>query len=116
MIFFETNDAGALFRFTDTYPRMIGGQMWVAMDPPTLDHAPQDGVLNVRDFVVRGEAALDRVVAGAPGALPQRRRVLPHARRVHPRAGPLTVRDGVVRGPIDRRDHRRPSSTMPPTT
>jgi len=29
------DDAGALFRFTDMYPRMFGGQMWVAMNPPT---------------------------------------------------------------------------------
>src|SRR5262249_46707695 len=30
VIYLETNDAGAFFRFTDTYPRMYGGQMWVA--------------------------------------------------------------------------------------
>ena len=35
VIYFETDDAGALFRFTDMYPRMFGGQMWVAMDPPS---------------------------------------------------------------------------------
>ena len=35
VLYLETDDAGALFRFTDIYPRMYGGQMWVAMDPPT---------------------------------------------------------------------------------
>ena len=34
VIYLETNDAGSLFRFSDIYSRMIGGQMWVAMDPP----------------------------------------------------------------------------------
>ena len=38
------------------------------MDPPTADERPQEGVINVRDFSVRGEAALERVVAGAPTA------------------------------------------------
>ena len=28
--------------------------------------APQEGMLNIRDFTVRGEAALDRVAGGAP--------------------------------------------------
>jgi hypothetical protein len=55
VLYFETVDAGALFRFTDTYPKMTGGQMWVAMDPPGPDQAPQEGILNVRDFTIRGE-------------------------------------------------------------
>src|SRR5437773_2049216 len=54
VVYFESNDAGALFRFTDTYPRIAGGQMWVAMDPPSADQEPRDGVVNVRDFAVRG--------------------------------------------------------------
>jgi hypothetical protein len=100
VMFFETSDAGSLFRFTDTYPRMIGGHMWIAMDPPTLDQKPQDGLLNLRDFVVRGEAALDRAVAGPAGALPngvefQRMRV-----EFVRQPGRMIVRDGVVRGPV----------------
>jgi hypothetical protein len=100
VMFFETSDAGSLFRFTDTYPRMVGGHMWVAMDPPTLDQTPQDGLLNLRDFVIRGEAALDRAVAGAAGALPngvefQRMRV-----EFVRQPGRLMLRDGVVRGPV----------------
>ena len=85
----ETSDAGALFRFTDIYSTIIGGQMWMAMDPPSAEQAPQDGILNVRDFTVRGEAALDRVApARRPGSRRPRRRVLAHARGFHPLARP----------------------------
>ena len=55
VIYFETDDAGALFRFTDMYPRMFGGQMWVALDPPTQEQSPQIGTLYIRRFAVRGE-------------------------------------------------------------
>lgn len=64
VIYVESNDAGALFRLTDTYARIVGGWMSVAMDPPTADNTPQEGLLNIRDFAVRGESALDRVAAG----------------------------------------------------
>ncbi|MGH6726442.1 MAG: DUF3971 domain-containing protein [Pseudolabrys sp.] len=100
VIFFETDDAGALFRFTDMYPRMFGGQMWVAMDPPTPDRSPQVGTLYIRNFVVRGEPGLDRIVAGAPG---QGRNGVEFSEmhceftRV---PGRMSVRDGVVRGPV----------------
>jgi len=67
VIFVETTDAGAFFRFTDTYSKIAGGEMWVALDPQGADKAPQEGILNIRDFAVRGEAALDRV-AGTPPA------------------------------------------------
>jgi len=100
VLYFDSADAGALLRFTDTYSRMTGGQMWAAMDPPGLDQAPQEGLLNVRDFVVRGEAALDRVVAGAPGA--QQAGVEFSRMRVEfvRSPGKFTIRDAVVRGPI----------------
>ena len=65
VVFIETNDAGAFFRFTDIYPKIIGGEMWVALDPQSADQAPQEGILNIRDFAVRGEASLDRVAASA---------------------------------------------------
>jgi hypothetical protein len=67
VLYFETVDAGALMRFTDIYPRLHGGQMWVAMDVPTPDHAPQDGIVNIRDFTIKGEAALNRVVGAQQG-------------------------------------------------
>ncbi len=98
VIYLESNDAGALFRFTDTYPRMVGGRMWVAMDPPTLDQAPQQGLLNIRDFAVRGEAALDRVAGGAPNN-PRGGVEFTRMRVDFTRApGRLMIRDGVVQG------------------
>jgi hypothetical protein len=100
VIYFETDDAGALFRFTDMYPRLFGGQMWVAMDPPTPEHAPQVGTLYIRNFVVRGEPGLDRVVAGAPGQV-QGGVQFSEAHCDFTRVpGRMAVRDGVVRGPV----------------
>ncbi len=102
VVYVEAKDAGALFRFSDIYPKIVGGEMWVAMDPPTADTTPKEGVLNVRDFMVRGEAALDRVVAGAnapgsprPGVEFTAMRV--EFTRTHGRFG---IREGVVRGPV----------------
>jgi len=65
LLYVETNDAGAFFRFTDTYAKMFGGQMWVAMDPPTPDGAPQEGLLNVSNFTVK---ARRRSIAWCPTA------------------------------------------------
>lgn len=98
VIYLESNDAGALLRFADTYPRMIGGQMWVAIDPPGMEQTPQEGLLNIRDFVIRGEPGLDRIAAGAPGT--QRSGVEFSRMRVAftRSSGKLTIRDGVVRG------------------
>jgi hypothetical protein len=98
VLYLEANDAGAFFRFTDTYPKMHGGQMWVAMDPPNNDPEPKEGLLNVRDFTIRGEGALDRVVANAGhggAGVPFSRMRVEFTRQT----GLLTVHDGVVRGP-----------------
>lgn len=110
VVYLETNDAGALFRFTDTYPRIVGGQMWIAMDPPTPDQSPQNGIISLRDFAVRGEAALDRVAASGPapgfdsGARATRQQssnVQFSRMRVEFTRSPgkLTLRDGVIWGP-----------------
>jgi len=98
VVYFETADAGALFRFTDMYPRMYGGQMWVALDPPTQDPRPQVGTLVVRNFTVRGEPALDRVVSGAPGQQGSVQFTEMHADFTR-FAGKMSIRDGIVRGP-----------------
>ena len=37
----ETSDAGALFRFTDVYSRMNGGQMTTLMDAPSANNPTQ---------------------------------------------------------------------------
>lgn len=100
VLYFETNDAGALFRLTDTYAKISGGQMWVAMDPPTADQAPLEGILNIRDFGVRGEAALERVASSGSNASQggvefSRMRV-----DFTKMPGRLVIRDGLVRGPV----------------
>ena len=101
VIYFETDDAGALFRFTDMYPRMFGGQMWVAMDPPTHDQAPQVGTLFIRSFLVRGEPALERVVSNAPGGAGRGAVEFNEMRADFTRfPGKMAVRDGIVRGPL----------------
>jgi len=99
-LYLESGDAGALLRFTDTYSRLSGGRMTVTMDPPSPDSAPQQGILNIENFTVRDEAALDRVVAGAPSG--ERRGVEFTSMRVDftRTPGHLSVRDGVVRGPL----------------
>jgi hypothetical protein len=99
-LFVTADDAGALFRFTDTYSRISGGRMTVIMDPPSSNPTPQHGSLEIENFAIRGEAALDRVAAGAPSA--QGTAVEFTSMRVgFTRApGQLSLRDGVVRGPV----------------
>jgi hypothetical protein len=106
VVYFQTNDAGALFRLTDTYPRIVGGQMWIAMDPPTPEQTPQEGHLSVSNFTVRGEPALERIAGGTapndPGPRPQAggNGVDFTEMRVNfvKAPGRLAIRDGVVRG------------------
>ena len=99
VVYFETEDAGALFRFTDMYPRMFGGQMWLAMDPPSAEQKPQVGTLYVSNFTVRGEPTLKRVTSGAPGQ-PGGGVQFSEAHLDFTRyPGHMSIRDGVVRGP-----------------
>jgi uncharacterized protein DUF3971 len=101
LVFVESNDAGAFFRFTDVYPKLTGGEMWIALDPQSADLAPQEGILNIRDFVVRGEGALERVAAApqqpggaSPGVEFSRLRV-----EFTRTLGRFTIRDGLLKGP-----------------
>jgi hypothetical protein len=102
VVFLETNDAGAFFRFNDIYPKIVGGEMWVAFDPQSSDQAPQEGTLNIRDFSVRGEAALDRV-AGTPPQQPGGQPPGVEFSRMRVEftrtPGRFTIRDGLVKGP-----------------
>jgi hypothetical protein len=99
VIYIETNDAGAFFRFNDIYTKMIGGQLALAMDPPSTDTRPKEGLINVRDFSIKGEASLDRVAAGGPGAS-QGGISFSRLRAEFTRQnGQLTIREGVVKGP-----------------
>lgn len=101
VVYFETDDAGALFRFTDMYPRMYGGQMWLAMDPPTQEQSPQIGTLYIRRFAVRGEPTLDKIVSGAPNSRGSTGVDFSEMRAEFTRfAGKMSIRDGIVRGPL----------------
>lgn len=103
----RADDAGALFRFTDIYPRIFGGTVEIGMEPPTLDNAPKEGLLNIRDFVVRGERALEQVAATSaePGGTGRGRPLqggvaFARLRAEFTRApGRIVIRDGVVMGP-----------------
>ncbi|HXF90222.1 MAG TPA: DUF3971 domain-containing protein [Xanthobacteraceae bacterium] len=100
VLYLDSNDAGALLRFTDTYPRMSGGRIWILMEPPKPDQSPQDGLINIRDFTIRGERDLAGVLPNAPDV---QRDSIPFAsmRVEFTRVpGKLTIRDGVVRGPV----------------
>jgi len=100
VIFFETTDAGALFRFTDMYPRMQGGQMWLAMDPPSSSNpAPQQGSLFIRNFTVRGEPGLERVVGNAPNQPRGSVQFTELSCEFSKVPGRMAVHDGVIRGP-----------------
>ena len=102
VLYFETSDAGALFRFTDVYQRMVGGKMWIGMDPPTQEQTPQEGLINVRDFAIRDEGTLDRMVSNASSG-PRNVNVVEfsQARADFVKTpGRMQVRDGVVRGPL----------------
>ncbi|HEX7789472.1 MAG TPA: DUF3971 domain-containing protein [Afipia sp.] len=99
VLYLETNDAGAFVRFNDIYAKINGGKMWVAVDPPTSDSMPQEGLLNVRDFTVKGEPALDRVVANGPGANPQGVGFSGMRAEFTRQTGQLRIKDGILRGP-----------------
>jgi len=99
LIVLQTNDAGAFFRFTDMYSKVVGGQLALALEPPTAEPVAREGLINVREFSIRGESALDRVAAGgSPGG---QGGVSFSALRAEftKQSGQLTIRDGVVKGP-----------------
>jgi hypothetical protein len=107
VLYVETADAGAFLRFSDIYAKLYGGEMWIAMDPPSGNsRATQEGILNIRDFSVRGEQALERVAAGAqppPGAPESSAGGVEFSRmRVEfsRTLGRFTIREGIVKGPI----------------
>jgi Protein of unknown function len=99
VIYLQTNDAGAFFRFTDTYSKMIGGQLALAMEPPTVEPSAKEGLMNVRDFSVKGEAALERAAAGGPVSGQNGIAFTALRAEFTRQSGQLTIRDGVVKGP-----------------
>jgi len=99
VIYLETNDAGAFLRFTDTYSKVVGGQLQLAMDPPTVEPSAKEGLLNVKDFAVKGEGALDRLAAGGPAGAQSGIGFSRLRAEFTRQNGQLTIREGVLRGP-----------------
>jgi hypothetical protein len=99
VVYLETNDAGAFFRFTDTYSKMVGGQLALALEPPTSDPGPREGLMNVTNFSVKGEAALERVAAGGPPGTSTGVSFSRLRAEFTRNSGQLSVREGVVKGP-----------------
>lgn len=107
ILFFEGEDAGALARFLDIYGRVEGGTFWLVIDAPTSDEKPQDGILSIREFSVRGEQAIERALRNAPeGAVDRTARqqatLTPFTKtRIDFTRTParLDIREGVIWGP-----------------
>jgi len=96
----ETSDAGALFRFTDVYSRMTGGQMSTIMDPPSANNPTQLGSVSVRNFAVHDESQLERAVANG-SQQPSNNMDFSSLKVDFTRTpGRVALRDGVVRGPV----------------
>jgi hypothetical protein len=55
----HSEDAGALLRFLDIYERMAGGDVTLQL---TASDGPQIGNMTVRNFVLRNEPALRRII------------------------------------------------------
>lgn len=100
----RTTDAGALFRATDVYKRMMGGQMAMVMEAPSAVNPTQQGTLNVRNFVVHDESQLQRAASGGTQnsqQLSSSDLQFTSMRVDFTRApGRIALRDGVVRGPM----------------
>jgi Protein of unknown function/AsmA-like C-terminal region len=99
VIALETNDAGAFFRFTDTYSKVYGGKLELAIDPPTVEPRAKEGLINIYNFAIKGETALNSVAPGGPA---QSKAGIDFSRlraEFTWQNGQLMVRDGVVKGP-----------------
>ncbi|MGH6676135.1 MAG: hypothetical protein ACRECE_07940, partial [Xanthobacteraceae bacterium] len=104
VVVLRTSDAGALFRATDVYKRMMGGQMVVAMDAPSPKNPVQHGTVDVRNFAVHNEAELQRAATSGSQRPAQSTSGDLHFTSMRVdfiRApGRMALRDGVVRGPV----------------
>jgi hypothetical protein len=100
VVVLETNDAGAFFRFTDTYNKMHGGRLELAMDPPTVEPRAKEGLINIYDFAIKGDSNLDRVAAGGPAQSQAGISFTRLRAEFTSQNGQLTIhQDGVVKGP-----------------
>ena len=101
-VYLRTNDAGALFRATDVYPRMSGGQMAIMMDAPSANNPVQQGTLNVVNFSIHDEAELQRAASSQNSPQPLGNNLQFSSMQVYFTRSPgrIVLRDGVARGPV----------------
>lgn len=64
----STADAGAIMRFLDLYAKVRGGEAELVVDPPRSDNRPQGGIINVRNFAIQDEPALQQLSTAARDA------------------------------------------------
>ena len=70
------------------------------MDPPTVEPSAKEGLINVHNFSIKGEASLDRAVAGGPAGA-QNGVAFSRVRAEFTRQnGHLAIREGVLKGPM----------------
>jgi hypothetical protein len=100
VIYLQTEDAGAFLNFTDTYTKVTGGQLMLAIEPPTSDPGAKEGLINIRNFTVKGEQALDRAVAGGGAGGGQGIGFSAMRAEFTRQPGLLSVRDGTMQGPM----------------
>ncbi len=100
VIYLESSDAGAFFRFSDIYSRMTGGQLSLGMEAPSADNSTQQGTISVRNFAVHDESQLERAVNN--GTQARRNTIDFSGMRIEftRLPGRVGLRDGVVRGPL----------------
>jgi hypothetical protein len=97
----ESTDAGALFRFSDVYSRMTGGEITTVMDAPSAANPVQLGTVNVRNFAVHDESQLERAVANGNQAARNANMAFSGLKVDFTRGpGRIALHDGVVRGPV----------------
>ena len=102
-VYLRTTDAGALFRVTDVYPRMSGGQMAIMMDAPSANDPVQQGTLNVVNFTIHDEAELQRAASqNGPQTQALGNNLQFSSMQVYFTRSPgrIVLRDGVARGPV----------------
>lgn len=72
LVVVRTGDGGGLLRFVDLYKRMIGGDLVMSLIP---FEEPQSGAIDVREFALRNEPALRRIITEQPANAPTGDRV-----------------------------------------
>ncbi|MDJ1156714.1 AsmA-like C-terminal region-containing protein [Chelatococcus sp. SYSU_G07232] len=98
----QAADAGSTLRFIDLYKRMAGGDLTMQLSP---DGGEQAGSLVIRDFGLRNEPALRRILAEQPASGDAARVDVADIPFTKLKAdftrapGRINIRDGVVWGP-----------------